>query len=530
MNINFIECTLRDGGYHNNWDFEQKLVKDYLKTMSLLDFKNIEFGFRFIENKHWLGEFAYTSEDTIKKYSPSSKFNLGVMINCSDFVEDKLINFNNIEKVFPVSSSKSKLNFVRIATHIKDFDKSLDIAHYLSGKGYKLAINIMQAHNLNESLIVDFSKKANNLDLTSLYFADSLGCLLPNDVQKMVTTFKENYQGEIGIHAHDNMGFALVNSIESILNGASWIDSTITGMGRGPGNARTEEIFMYYMNKNNVKKNSKIVELIEEHFSHLKYKYKWGSNPFYFLSALNKVHPSYIQDMEKDKSFSVYDKFAFLNSINKKESQSYKPELKEKLDNFFIRKNKEDTLKNKKFLNANYLIIGSGPSVEKYKKDIELFIKKYNPTVFQLNNASQIDRTLIDYHVISHPQRFIPANISSNDKRNYIIPNVNDFDIAPSSQVLHYDIEITKNSFKSHKLYTKIPNGLALTFALGIVEKNDFKKTVYTAGIDGYTENILKNNELNKTIKLYQNTYKKNNLLSITPSNLDIAQKNIHSF
>ena len=66
--------------------------------------------------------------------------------------------------------------------------------------------------------------------------------------------------------------------------------------------------------------------------------------------------------------------------------------------------------------------------------------------------------------------------------------------------------------------------------SLGIVEKNDFKKTVYTAGIDGYTENILKNNELNKTIKLYQNTYKKNNLLSITPSNLDIAQKNIHSF
>ena len=81
------------------------------------------------------------------------------------------------------------------------------------------------------------------------------------------------------------MGFALLNSIESILNGASWVDSTITGMGRGPGNARTEEIFIYYMNKNNVKKNTKIVELIEEHFTHLKHKYKWGTNPFYFLSA-----------------------------------------------------------------------------------------------------------------------------------------------------------------------------------------------------------------------------------------------------
>ena len=213
--------------------------------------------------------------------------------------------------------------------------------------------------------------------------------------------------------------------------------------------------------------------------------------------------------MEKDKSFSIYDKFAFLDNINKNDSQSYKPELKEKLNNFFIRSNKEDTLINKKFSNNSYLIIGSGPSVKKYKKDIEYFIEKYKPTVLQLNNSNQINQALIDYFVISHPQRFIPVNISSLDKRNYIVPNVIDFDIKPSSQILHYDIEITGDMFQSHKTYTNIPNGLALTFALGIVERNKSSKTVYTAGVDGYVENVLKNNELNKTIKLYENTFAK---------------------
>ena len=93
--------------------------------------------------------------------------------------------------------------------------------------------------------------------------------------------------------------------------------------------------------------------------------------------------------MEKDKSFSIYDKFAFLDNINKNDSQSYKPELKEKLNDFFIRSNKEDTLINKKFSNNSYLIIGSGPSVKKYKKDIEYFIEKYKPTVLQLKTQTK---------------------------------------------------------------------------------------------------------------------------------------------
>ena len=41
--------------------------------------------------------------------------------------------------------------------------------------------------------------------------------------------------GEIGIHTHNNLGKAVSNSIEVIEKSATWIDSTVTGMGRGPG-------------------------------------------------------------------------------------------------------------------------------------------------------------------------------------------------------------------------------------------------------------------------------------------------------
>ena len=41
-----------------------------------------------------------------------------------------------------------------------------------------------------------------------LYFADSLGCLLPKQTET-ITKIKKNCTKQIGIHAHDNLGYAL---------------------------------------------------------------------------------------------------------------------------------------------------------------------------------------------------------------------------------------------------------------------------------------------------------------------------------
>ena len=51
--------------------------------------------------------------------------------------------------------------------------------------------------------------------------------------------------GPFGIHAHDNTEIALHNTITSLQSGASFADSTILGMGRGPGNVKTELLCSY---------------------------------------------------------------------------------------------------------------------------------------------------------------------------------------------------------------------------------------------------------------------------------------------
>ena len=49
--INILDCTLRDGGYYNNWDFSKDLVNDYLKAISDSGIKNVEIGFRSLKEK-----------------------------------------------------------------------------------------------------------------------------------------------------------------------------------------------------------------------------------------------------------------------------------------------------------------------------------------------------------------------------------------------------------------------------------------------------------------------------------------------
>lgn len=534
-NLNFIECTLRDGGYHNSWDFDRILVEDYLKVCKTLEIKNIELGFRFPKSNEWLGEFAFTRESTLESLDLNKEFNVGVMINTSDFISYDQLDFDIVNKTFPIDAKDSRLNFVRIATHIKDLHSSVELAKYLIQKGYKLAINIMQAHNLDEKVVSKFSNLTKGLNIQSIYFADSLGCMIPNQINELVNIFKNNTNLPIGIHAHNNMGLALANTIEAVNAGVNWVDMTMTGMGRGPGNTLTEDAMLYFL-KQETQNKIELISLLEKHFYPLKDKHKWGSSPYYFLAGVNKVHPSYIQDLTKDLDFDVNDKVSLIDSLgsinfeNFQNSESYNPDFKEQYFNYYSLDNKEDNLNLENLQNEDFLILGAGHSVDKYRDEIEKFIKNFNPTVLQLNSHYKTSEELIDYRVSCHPQRLsYSKNIKNNIETPFIVPNLNKVISVDYPHTLYYDIELKQDEFLAKKNYCILPNALAVTYAIAIASKNEKIKNIFLAGIDGYDNLNSKNNELNLTFQLIKaNT--KCNILSITPTALNLDIKSLFSF
>jgi 4-hydroxy 2-oxovalerate aldolase len=103
----------------------------------------------------------------------------------------------------------------------------------------------------------------------------------------------EGFGSNIGCHLHDNMSYALANTMEAVDAGAVIVDATVQGMGRGPGNVRTEYVVMELTRrKQSHAKVAPLVTLVEHDFARMKRDFGWGSNLYYFQSANMAVHPT----------------------------------------------------------------------------------------------------------------------------------------------------------------------------------------------------------------------------------------------
>ena len=81
-----LDCTLRDGGYYNNWDFAPDLVAAYLNVMRAISIDAVEIGFRTFPKSTFLGAHAFSSDDYLRSLSLPENARICVMINAADFI------------------------------------------------------------------------------------------------------------------------------------------------------------------------------------------------------------------------------------------------------------------------------------------------------------------------------------------------------------------------------------------------------------------------------------------------------------
>ena len=89
--LKILDCTLRDGGYYNNWYFDKKLINEYLRVMDLIKIDYVEIGFKFIDKIRTKGPSAYSNESFLRSLKIPKNLKIGIMINAADFVNQKNI-------------------------------------------------------------------------------------------------------------------------------------------------------------------------------------------------------------------------------------------------------------------------------------------------------------------------------------------------------------------------------------------------------------------------------------------------------
>ena len=145
-----LDCTFRDGGYYNKWNFNIDLFQEYLRSMSLCKVDIVEIGFRFNIKNEFLGPFAFTTEDFLKKIFLPKNIKYATMINAKEFYGKE----NQLSKIF-VKKLKSKIDIVRIAINFDEYRNSYKIIQILKKLGYEVGLNLMQSHDKSRDNIKD---------------------------------------------------------------------------------------------------------------------------------------------------------------------------------------------------------------------------------------------------------------------------------------------------------------------------------------------------------------------------------------
>jgi 4-hydroxy 2-oxovalerate aldolase len=536
MNTNktiLLDCTLRDGGYYNSWDFSANLINDYLKAMSAISVNYVELGFRSLDSNDFKGGCAFTTDSFIKDLEVPNEVKLGVMVNAKEIVNHQKGLINAITQLFK-PAAESPLNFVRIASSIDEFEQALPACVCLKDMGYEVCINLMQIADRSQDEIKNVACLAKNYPIDVLYFADSMGSMNPEQTSNIVSILRSEWNGPLGIHTHDNMGQALANSLCAVENGVTWIDGTVTGMGRGPGNVKTEYLVIELADRQNTSLNiTPLLSLINKYFKPLQVKYGWGTNSYYYLAGKYGIHPSFVQEMLSDSRYDDVDLITVLEYLRKEGGKKFNVHTLESGRHFFTEKPKGSWSPASLLSHKEVLIIGSGSSAKRHQQALENYICSSKPFVIALNTQITVSEELIDIRAASHPVRLL-AESSTHLKlpQPLAIPASmlpkNLLSSLYGKKLLDFGIVIKDSTFNFNEKYCVLPTSLVIAYALAIAASGNASR-VLLAGFDGYSADDPRMSEMNNLLNVYQQSKGVPLLLSITPSRYNVPSKSVYS-
>ncbi|WP_323615052.1 aldolase catalytic domain-containing protein [Pseudomonas putida] len=527
-----LDCTLRDGGYYNNWNFSEVLIAQYITAMQAAGIQTIELGLRSLKNSSFNGACAYTTDAFLQTLELPSSMTIGVMVNGSELV-GKQPSEQVLKLLFPKQASESPVDLVRIACHVHEFAEALPAASWLKEQGYDVGFNLMQIANCSESEIKALAKLANNYPLDVLYFADSMGSMSPDEAAQIIQWLRSEWQGALGIHTHDNLGLALSNTLRAMDEGVTWVDSTVTGMGRGPGNARTEELAIEIAARTGTPANLiPLMTLLREHFKPMQVKYGWGTNPYYYLAGKYGIHPTYIQEMLGDSRFGEEDILAVIEYLRNEGGKKFSVNTLDAARHFYRGAPTGQWTPEALFAGQDVLLLGTGPGVAAHRQALEHFIREKKPVVMALNTQSSIAAELIDVRVACHPVRLL-ADCEAHIELPQ--PLITPYSMLPidvqkaltNKNVLDFGLNVQPDNFTFGQTHCTIPTSLVVAYALAAASSGKANR-ILMAGFDGYPGEDPRNTDTNKLLRQYQDTPFSTPLLCLTPTRYDIDCQSIY--
>lgn len=472
-NINLLDCTLRDGGYINNWGFGFHIIKDIIKKLVESQINYVEVG--FLRNCEYDKDKAlFNNCAEIAPILPEKRGN--VM-----FTAMALHNKYDIDKLEPYDGKT--IDAIRVTFHDYDIDQGLLFVEKAKDKGYKVFCNPINIMGYSDQMILQLIQKINRIQPYAFSIVDTFGSMMKSDLHRIYSLVEHNLDKSIviGLHLHENLAlsYSLAQEFISIKSAErkSVIDASMLGMGRVPGNLCLE-LIMDYMNKTqgSTYDVNPVLDGIDDYILPLKQIEPWGYSTAYALSAKYNLHRNYAEFLLGKGRLRAKQINQILASIDENKKTAYDEAYIEGLYEGFQNHEVDDKellgrLK-KMWKDQDILILAPGASIVNQKEDIDRFILQKKPIVISANFVPESYKQ--DFAFYSNVMRY--SALEDKDYSENILITSNLMDVCNTQNIINYADLCFDDKGKSDNCVIML---LKLMIRLG-------KTCVYVAGFDGY--------------------------------------------
>lgn len=476
--VHILDCTLRDGGYCNEWQFGFENAKKIIAGLVEANVEIIECGFITNKVEYSPDVTKFTTVEEVANIIPKNRGGkiFVAMINFGDYDIDKLPNYDG-----------SSINGIRVAFHKKDLTESLEFCRQIKKKGYLVFIQDMVSLNYSDEEFLSMIRAVNEIDPYAFYIVDSFGMMKDKDLIRLFCMVEHNLKENIwiGFHSHNNMQLAYSNAqrLTTVQTSRNLIiDSSIMGMGRGAGNLNTE-LFVGYLNENYGKKYKikPLLTIIDKILSGFYDRNYWGYSLPNYISASHNAHPNYAEYLDVKKTLTFEDMNNIFDMMVEDKKITYD---KTYIEELYLKYQEKDRVQEahlsdfmEKIAGKEALIIAPGQTSITEKDKIIDCARKDNIVTISINY--DYNESLTDFIFVSNLRRYRDLPLEKRSK-SIVTSNIPAVDVY--LQVRYKDLINSTDAVQDNA-------GLMLINFL----MNKGIKKIYIAGMDGYSPNLEEN-------------------------------------
>ncbi len=483
--VNLLDCTLRDGGYINNWNFGFNTIKNICNNLLDANMDIIEIGF-LTDKTHTTDDSLYYNCDEMEQVLRQDRGN--TLIAAMIAIGEKEMNPESLPK-----AENTVLDIVRITFHHnkEEIEKAVSYARCLMEKGYKVCMQPVGTTIYKDKDLLELIEIVNDLNPYAFYLVDTLGTLYKKELLKFLYLIDYNLNANIklGFHSHNNLQMSYANA-QMILEYHSarefLIDCSLFGMGRGAGNLCTE-LITQYMNTEGITAYDMIpiMASIDDYINPIYLSKSWGYSAHYYMAAVHNCHPNYASYLMNKQTLNMNQIDLILRSLPMCSRHIFNKELAEQVYYQFQSRDIDDEIgieqlrKDIVLSDRTVLILAPGKTILDYKKDIDAFILEEMPIIISINGSYKGYKS--DYIFLSNQKRMYGIDYENYNGGVIITSNL------PKLREEYIYVDYDK---LANQLYQESDNaGLMLIRLLA----NIGMKKIYVAGFDGF-ELVAKNN------------------------------------